>query len=89
MPGGRHWFGPGFWKDPYWSPGSGGFRGGGYYGRGSGWGPCRCWYGAPAFYPGPAWQGPGDEKDYLKEQAEFLKAELSELEQRLSELEKD
>jgi hypothetical protein len=78
VPRGRNWYGPGFWKDPRWVPGAGGFRGGYAFGPGPGWGYCRM-----------RWteSGPEDEKTFLQEQAEALKAELAELEKRLSEIE--
>jgi hypothetical protein len=56
-------------------------------GWGAGGGPCRLWYGGPGPYHGPAWSGPDNEKDFLKEQAAQLKAELAEMEQRMTELE--
>lgn len=36
MPRGRGWYGPGFWKEPGWYPGAGGYRGG-YNRPGPGW----------------------------------------------------
>ncbi|MEW5784239.1 MAG: DUF5320 domain-containing protein [Bacillota bacterium] len=88
MPRGRNGYGPGFWKEPGWYPGAGGYMGGYGYGPGPGWGLCRWgWAGAGPYY-GPGWAGPQDEKAFLQEQAEALKAELAELEKRLSDMEK-
>lgn len=101
MPRGRNWYGPGFWKEPDWYPGAGGFRGD-WPGRGPGWnppgwgpgwgpgrGPCHWWFAGAAPYYGPAFSGPEEEKAFLKEQQDQLKAELNELEQRLDELEQE
>ena len=86
MPGGRNWYGPGFWKEPGWYPGAGGFRGGYGYGPGPGWGFCR-WGWAAGPYGGAGWAAPREEKAFLQDQAEALRAELAELEKKLSELE--
>ncbi len=94
MSRGRNWYGPGFWKEPGWHPGAGGFRGG-WYGRGPGWGPgwCHGWNPCQWWFPGPYFNpnlpGTEDEKAFLKEQQEQLKGELNEVEQRLNELEEE
>ena len=89
MPRGRYMYGPGFWKEPGWVPGAGGFRGG-WHGRGPGWGPgwgpCPWRPPGPGAYYGPAFSSPEEEKAFLNEQKEQLKEELSELEQRMAEL---
>ncbi len=67
----------------------------GYFGRGAGWGYGRGfgpgfnrgWGGEPEPYYGFGGVETGDEKAYLKEQANMLKAELAELEKRMAELE--
>ncbi|HAA34107.1 MAG TPA: hypothetical protein DCD97_02220 [Firmicutes bacterium] len=97
MPRGRYWYGPGFWKrGTGWFPGSGGFRGGAYYGHPGAFSPpwrgaCR-WFGA-GYMPYPYWWGdepePEDEVSFLKEQAEAIRAELKEIEKRLAELGKE
>lgn len=85
MPGGRNLYGPGFWKEPDWYPGAGGYRGGGY-GREPAWGPCLRWH--PGAWPcrGPFFPGPEEEKAFLKNYREQLQEELSEIEQRQAEL---
>jgi len=65
----------------------GGVGGGVGYGRGFGPGINRWWGGEPEPYYGPGGTDAGDEKAYLKEQANMLKAELTELEKRMAELE--
>ncbi len=85
MPRGRNLFGPGFWKDPHWYPGAGGYRGGDYR-REPGWGPCLRWYPGAGPYCGPYFTGPEEEKAFLKDYKEQLQEELNEIEQRQAEL---
>ena len=96
MPRGSYWYGPGFWKrGTGWFPGSGGFRGGAYFGAPGAfwphcWGGCR-WF-DPGYMPYQPWVDepePEDEARFLKKQAEAIKAELKEIEKRLAELEKE
>lgn len=53
---------------------------------------CRNWGAAPAYQPAPVYQAapvqnPGQEHQYLQQQADMLEVELQAIKQRLSELE--
>jgi hypothetical protein len=70
-----------------WGGARGGLGLGRGAGRGAGFGPCRWWAGGSYPVYSPSWQGPEDEKAFLKDQAAQLKAELADLEQRMNDLE--